>query len=107
MLTRIPAIIKVNASGQLLDARIVVSELTNAGAECFVNRFVAKGEPVTLVFEQPHHFAVKGLIVAWYTFTTSTRVLGPDVFRYRVGIKFQFASPAELEALKNYRSVLQ
>ena len=91
----------------MLDARIVLSELTFAGAECFVNRYIAKGEAITLVFEAPHHCAVSGLIVGWYPFTTSAKVLGANVFRYRVGIKFQFGSPAELEALKNYRSVLQ
>ncbi len=107
LLTRISAVIRIEASGQTVDARLVLHELHDAGVECFVNRYIARGERVSLILEQPERLVVQGTVATWYPFTSSAKVLGADVFRYRLGIKFHFNSPAELEALKKYRTVLQ
>jgi hypothetical protein len=71
-----------------------------------VNRHLARGEGVTLVFEQPRHILLKGLVTAWFPFSRSTRVLGQDPFSYRAKIVFELATKAEQDELQKFRAEL-
>ena len=105
-LSRISATIKLSSASETVDARFVASDLTDSGLECFVNRYVARGETVSLILEQPRQLLLKGQVTAWYPFSRSTRVLGQDSFQYRMKIQFALATQAEKDALAAFRSAL-
>lgn len=99
---RVSAEIKLEESEEVTASRVFLNDLSPAGVGCFVPMAIDKGQKVSMVIEQPKHLFVKGEVMWCTPYTLNTKVLSPEQFSYRIGIRFSFESDAEREAVATY-----
>ena len=101
-LLRLNAQIQRQLTREIIDGRLMSTDLTATGIGLFLNQPVGRDELVTLALSSPHHLYVKGRVRWCSLHTMQTKVLSTDSFMYRVYIEFYFDSPEEREALRNF-----
>ena len=101
-LLRLNAQVQRQFSREIVDGRLMSTDMTVKGISLFLNQPLGRDELVTLALSAPHHLYVKGKVRWCGLHTMNTKVLSTDSFAYRVYIEFYFDTPEEREALENF-----
>jgi len=99
---RVSAEVKIDDTGEIINCRVFLTDLSPSGVGLFINEQIEKGTELSMVIEQPKHLYVKGEVVWCTPYTLDTKIISNDVFKFRIGVKFLFDFPEEQEALKKY-----
>jgi len=99
---RVNAEIRTEATKEVTASRVFLIDLTPSGVGAFTVSPLDKGELVSIVISQPKHLYVKGEVMWCSPYNFNIKIISPEVFRYRVGIKFRFDSPQEQDTVRNY-----
>ena len=103
---RVTATIRLDSSRQVVEGRVFLNDLSPKGVGCFVPVSFEKGDSVSVVIDEPKHLFVKGQILWCKPYNLESKVLSNEHFPFRIGIKFQFDSDKEAEAIQTYCSEL-
>ena len=89
-LQRTSAQVQIRETGDVISGRVFLNDLTPDGVGLFLTAPLQKGEEVFLVLEYPKHLFIRGEVAWCNLYRLNTRIISPENFQYRAGIKFQF-----------------
>lgn len=99
---RVHAEIQVEATKQVVDARVFLNDLSTTGVGLFAHDNLVPGENISVVIEQPRHLYVKGVVVWCSPYTMTTKIITAETFNYRAGIRFIFDTEEERKTIADY-----
>lgn len=99
---RVSAEIQIDSSKAITESRVFLNDMNPTGVGCFVNAPIDKGERVSIFFRQPQQIFIKGEVAWCSPYNLDSKVLSNEQFKYRVGVKFIFATDDERIAVRAF-----
>lgn len=101
-LQRTTAQLQIRSTGEVLNGRVFLHDLTPDGVGLFLTEPVGFGEDVFLVLEYPKHLFVRAQVVWCNLYRRSSRVISVENYQYRAGVKFQFDTETDQLLVTRY-----
>jgi hypothetical protein len=91
----------------IVQALVILNELTPTGVQLFSETPFYPGEEITLNIPSLRNFFVKARIVSCKERPSNPGILPTKSFRHRVGLEFDFQSESEAQAVRDYCNYLK
>lgn len=110
-LRRVPVELKVVPSGApvlgakpapLIDARVLLSEVSELGLHLFSREPVAVGNPVAVTFEIPKRIYLKGTVSNCSEFTVGSKIISENRFDFRLSVLFSNEKEEDQQAIRDF-----
>jgi hypothetical protein len=99
---RVTAQIQVVQTGQVLNGRVFLHDLTANGVGIFLTEQIKPETEINLVIEQPRHLFFKARVKWCSLHQINMRVITAESFGWRAGLQFEFDLPADRELVERY-----
>jgi hypothetical protein len=93
--------------GELREARVILNDLSPKGIGIYSAEPMVPGNKVRITLEEPRRIVIEGKIVWCQDHKVGSAVLSKNAPNYRVGVKFEFGTPEEEKAFKEFCLDLQ
>src|SRR5690348_10037818 len=78
---RVHAEIKIEATGEVAEARVFLNDLSPSGVGCFSTIAIDKGLAVAVVIEQPKQIYLKGEVQWCSPYTLDTKIISSEQYK--------------------------
>jgi hypothetical protein len=89
-------------NGQAIEARVMLNDLSPHGIGIYSKEKMVVGQKVQITLDEPKRITVTGSVVWCQEQRTGGAIISTQAHNYRVGVKFQFASPEEEKTFMDY-----
>ena len=104
-LRRVMAQLKISeadGTASLIDARVVLNDLSVKGLGIFTMQPLLVGQSISLTLEYPKRIYIKGRVIWCQEIDSSSHVLSETSYQFRMGLQFVFATDEERIAVKSF-----